>query len=434
MGTNFPNAGNDLGHFFQFVPTVPTFFRSDPRGFFTGKGQLLSQPRWPQGTNARGWMMFFGGDMGTRPKMAPKNRPVPLYMSDFLLSYCYGDILGTFRGRSGDTLSARPLLWCLACRCFFARRWLLPSAHTRSKCNLTPYRLHLCRFKHVRVLTSATPAVNAMLNVQILGLDRVKERLAALSGAEFNRACAGALNDEAFRLREEMQAHMRQKFDRVTPHIEKSPSYKKATPENMEVTVWPKTHGSKDIDAQKILQAQEFGGRRADKRFEVALKRAGVLPQGHQAVTPRDPFPGSDDGYGNISGPFIRHLLSYFEANPPGKNMSEKTRAKVHKTGNVRRAKGMQGPLMGGRRYFVVAKGQKLQGVSRSTHKEIDLKPGIWADVSGRISPVLLFVRAGSYKPLLDMASLRKEQERAEFIGKRLRARIHQTYEKKFGP
>jgi hypothetical protein len=276
-----------------------------------------------------------------------------------------------------------------------------------------------------------------MLNVQILGLDRVKERLAALSGAEFARACAGALNDEAFRLREEMQAHMRQRFDRVTPHIEKSPSYKKATPENMEVTVWPKTYGSKDIDAQKILQAQEFGGRRADKRFEVVLKRAGVLPQGHQAVTPRDPFPGSDDGYGNISGPFIRHLLSYFEANPPGsksKNMSEKTRAKVHKTGNVRRAKGMQGPLMGGRRYFVVAKGQKLKGVSRSTHKEIDLKPGIWADVSGRISPVLLFVRSGSYKPLLDMASLRKEQERAEFIGKRLRARIHKTYEEKFGP
>ena len=47
--------------------------------------------------------MVFVGDMGTQQKMPPKNKLVPLYMSDFLLSYCYGDILGTFRGRFGDT-------------------------------------------------------------------------------------------------------------------------------------------------------------------------------------------------------------------------------------------------------------------------------------------------------------------------------------------
>jgi hypothetical protein len=273
------------------------------------------------------------------------------------------------------------------------------------------------------------------LDVRLLGLDRVKDRLSALSGAEFNRAVVGALNDEAYALRSEMQEHMRKTFDRVTPYIENSPRYEKATLERMEVLIWPKTNRVRDIDAQKILQAQEYGGRRADKRFEVALRRVGVLPTGYQAVLPRSPFPGSDDGYGNISGPFIQHLLAYFQArrvaekNP---NMTNDTIKKVHATGNHRRKKGMQGPLMGGRRYFVVAKGQKLKGVLRTTHKEIDLQPGIWADVSGRVVPVLLFTKTGYYKPLLNIGSLRKEQEQINNLGKRLRARIHSIYEKKF--
>lgn len=277
-----------------------------------------------------------------------------------------------------------------------------------------------------------------MINVQILGLDKVQKQLQELSGTEIKRAFAGALNDEAFRARSEMQEHMRKTFNSVTPYIERSPRVEMAKPDHLEATIWPKQsgNGSANIDPQKILQAQEFGGKRADKRFEVALKSIGVLPSGYQAVTPRSPFPGSDDGYGNISGPFIRHLLSYFQANPPGsksKNMSEATMAKVHKTGNVRRAKGMQGPMMGGRRYFVVAKGQQLKGISRTTRKEIDLQPGIWADVQGRISPVLLFVKTGSYKPLLNMDSLRKEKERMEYIGQKLRGRIRSIYEGKGG-
>lgn len=274
------------------------------------------------------------------------------------------------------------------------------------------------------------------IDVGLLGLDRVQQRLQALTSTEFNRAVVGALNDEAYALRTEMQDHMRKTFDRVTPWIENSPRYEKATTQNMVAIVWPKSDRAGQIDPQKILQAQEYGGRRSDKRFESALRRIGVLPVGYQAVLPRAPFPGSDDGHGNIRGPFIKHLLAYFQALRVGEknpNMTDKTMAKVHATGNQRRTKGLQvGPLMGGRRYFVVTKGQKLNGISRTTHKEIDLHPGIWADVSGRVNPVLLFTKTGTYKPLLNIESLSKDQERIERFGKRLRARIHSIYEKKF--
>lgn len=152
LGTKFTNEYSNLADFLQFVPTVPTFFRSEPRGFFTGKGQLLSQPRWPQGTNARDWMMFFGGDMGTRPKMPPKNRPVSLYMSDFLLSYCYGDILGTLRGRLGDADWPPPILGAVSYG--FLLRGSGPPTGSMSprRCNLDPYGFHLSCCKHMRVL------------------------------------------------------------------------------------------------------------------------------------------------------------------------------------------------------------------------------------------------------------------------------------------
>lgn len=274
------------------------------------------------------------------------------------------------------------------------------------------------------------------IDIGLLGLERVQQRLQALSGPELTRALVGALNDEAYALRVEMQAHMRKTFDRVTPYIENSPRYEKATAQKLEVVIWPKTSRSADIDPQKILQAQEYGGRRSDKRFESALRRIGVLPAGYQAVLPRAPFPGSDDGRGNIRGPFIKHLLAYFQALKVGEknpNMTEKTMARVHASGNQRRAKGMAGPLMGGRRYFVVAKGAGLKGVSRNTLKEIDLHPGIWAEVSGRATPVLLFTKAGAYKPRLKIESLLEDPERIERLGKRLRARIHTIYENKFG-
>ena len=91
-----------------------------------------------------------------------------------------------------------------------------------------------------------------------------------------------------------------------------------AKPDKLSVTIEPAYMGGKGIDPQKILNAQAWGGRRHDKRSEVALRRAGILPTGYQTAIPDDarggPYPGSDDGRGNLRGAFLVQLISYFRA------------------------------------------------------------------------------------------------------------------------
>ncbi|MFZ7338462.1 hypothetical protein ACLS0R_19745, partial [Comamonas jiangduensis] len=61
------------------------------------------------------------------------------------------------------------------------------------------------------------------LTANIVGVDRVQKQLAALSDQQIREASAKALNDAAFQLRRDMQAHMRTTFDRVTPFVGRSP-------------------------------------------------------------------------------------------------------------------------------------------------------------------------------------------------------------------
>lgn len=109
---------------------------------------------------------------------------------------------------------------------------------------------------------------------------------------------------------------------------------RKATPERLSVEIEPTYFGGKGVDPQKILQAQEFGGARRDKRSEAALRRIGILPSGYQTAIPETPYPGSDDGRGNIRGGFLVKLLSYFQAmGEQGykANMTDRRKARLHK-------------------------------------------------------------------------------------------------------
>lgn len=103
---------------------------------------------------------------------------------------------------------------------------------------------------------------------------------------------------------------MKSVFDRPTSYILKSVFVDQATPDRLTARIAPNNVRMKEnIDPQKILQAQEFGGTRRDKRSEVALRRHGYLPPGHQAVMPKTPFPGSDDGRGNMRSCCSRRFL-----------------------------------------------------------------------------------------------------------------------------
>lgn len=282
------------------------------------------------------------------------------------------------------------------------------------------------------------------LGFQVYGLDRVRDQMAKLSGSALRGAYAAALNDTAFQkvvpgMREETR-----KFNQVTPFIERAPRVvQKATPEKLEAIVAPTywsalgTKGGKiGVDPQMVLQAQQFGGRRADKRSESALRRVGILPMGYQTAVPATPFPGSVDSYGNIKGAFVQQLLSYLQAYRlagDSGNMKAAAMRRLAQGGSKARLAKVAGPNLG-RRYFVSY--GKLRGGSRLTAKgEADgragnLAPGVWAVLGNSgavVRPVLMFVRPGMYKPRVDLEAVRNSAEVREHLGRRLRYRIRQA-------
>lgn len=270
------------------------------------------------------------------------------------------------------------------------------------------------------------------LSARMLNQAEVLRQIRGLTGPQAAKAYAKALNDTGFQVRRAMQDEMRAVFDRPTDYILRSPFVRMATAAKLSVTIEPTYMGGKGIDPQKILDAQTWGGRRRDKRSEAALKRAGILPNGYQTAIPSDekggPYPGSDDGKGNLRGPFLVQLISYFQAfGEQGykANMSAKGYQRVHR-GTKKHA---------GRRYFVTY--GKTRGGPRITQKgEQDertahLAPGIWA-ASGTggadVRPVLMFVRPGrGYQPRFDMDKVAKRANAEAYLERRIRYRLREA-------
>lgn len=252
------------------------------------------------------------------------------------------------------------------------------------------------------------------ISIKMQNLGAVRGQLAKLSGPQARVAYAKAVNDTAFQVRRAMQAEMGKVFDRPTPYILKSSYVQQATPDKLSARIAPENRrDSPGVDPQKILQAQEFGGPRRDKRSEVALRRAGILPPGWQLAIPATPFPGSDDGRGNLRGAFTVQLISYFQASPEqgySANMTAKRKRSIHR-GTAKTA---------GRRYFV------SYGRLRGQH----LAPGIWAAMGTHgvdVRPVVMFVRAGSYTPRLSMERIASQVDVQAYMDRRLRFRIREA-------
>lgn len=265
------------------------------------------------------------------------------------------------------------------------------------------------------------------LDAKVINQAEMLRALHGLTGQQAARAYAKALNDTGFEIRRGMQAEMAAVFDRPTNYILRSPRVKLATPDKLTVTIEPAYMGGKGVDPQKILEAQAWGGRRRDKRSEVALRRAGILPNGLQTAIPATPYPGSDDGRGNLKGSFLVQLISYFQAfGEQGyrANMSDKRKSSLHK-GSKRSV---------GRRYFVsygaMRGGARMTAKGEPDARAQHLAPGIWA-ASGTggvdVRPVLMFVRQGTYQPRLDMDKVAKRVDAENYLAKRIRYRIREA-------
>lgn len=282
------------------------------------------------------------------------------------------------------------------------------------------------------------------LDLNIKGIDKVREQLAKLTGPQARAGYAKALNDTAFQhLRPAMQQQMQTNFNAPTPWVVKSPKVFPATPEKLEATIAPTywsqlgTKGGKaGVDPQQVLLAQTYGGQRRDKRSEVALRRIGILPNGYQTALPGTPFPGSQDAYGNVRGAFMQQLLSYFQAfSEQGSkaNMTDRTRANLARGGTKAKLAKVAGPTLG-RRYFVSY--GKMRGGARTTargeadRRASNLPPGIWAVLGSSgavVRPVLMFVRKGTYRPRVDLDALAKSPATSEHLARRLRYRIREA-------
>lgn len=269
------------------------------------------------------------------------------------------------------------------------------------------------------------------LGAKVIGQVDALRVLHDLSGRQMAVASAKALNDVGFEVRRAMQDEMRAVFKDPTDYILRSPRVKMATPDSLSVTIEPAYMGGKGVDPQKILNAQAWGGRRRDKRSEVALRRARILPNGYQTAIPERPLPGSDDGRGNLKGSFLVQLISYFQAfGEQGyrANMTAKRKASLHR-GSAKVA---------GRRYFLGGDhGQKVWTVENGEPvlkavgvRKSHLAPGIWAAYGPggkQVAPVLMFVRQGTYTPRLDMDKVAKRADAENYLAKRVRFRIREV-------
>lgn len=242
-----------------------------------------------------------------------------------------------------------------------------------------------------------------MIKIEIQGLERVQAQLRQLSHGQVQSAAAKALNDTAFKARTSVQRSMDNAFDRVTPYVRRSIQVEQASPDRLEAWVGPRKMDGGGVDPQKILRAQVDGGLRRDKRSERALAATGAIPAGYRTVLPANPFPGSDDGRGNIKGTFLRSLIRYLAGS---RKAAPKTR--VHK-----------GDAAVGAMFFILPPGVRGYG-SRP--------PDIYGAANGRsgdgLRAVLLFVHKASYSKRLDMDQVVREMAPSEIFSRRFRYHV----------
>lgn len=301
------------------------------------------------------------------------------------------------------------------------------------------------------------------LSIRVENLERVRDALNKLSGQQANQAYANAINDAAWKARNAMVQELRTNFDRPTPFIANAPKVFPATADKLTAFIQPtldtrnewRRGGKIGVDPQHVLQAQEFGGRRADKRSEKVLRSAGILPVGYQTAIPGEkwggPFPGSDDGNGNLKGQFLRSVLAFLQSFLSGQgstqNMSAAAKHRVRQFGRgtiSKRAQQQAGPFLG-RRYFISYGKQASpfgKGIVRNDsalaygrNRSAHFPAGIWAVVGvgedARVRPVLLFVRTPAYRPRISMERIAQSADLQNYLDRRVRARVRNLSEGK---
>jgi hypothetical protein len=175
-------------------------------------------------------------------------------------------------------------------------------------------------------------------------------------------AMSRAINMTADDIKAAESEEMKRVFDRPKPWTLGGIKINYANKSNLSATVKIKDDEvAGGVPAAKYLAPEIFGGYRRVKRFEKALREAGIVPVGFQVV----PAEGVRlDQYGNITRSTISQILSSLGAR------------------NAKRSK---------KTYFIV------------NHYNDFLEPGIYQRVGKQhVKPIMLFVKHSRYKPKFD--------------------------------
>jgi hypothetical protein len=237
------------------------------------------------------------------------------------------------------------------------------------------------------------------ISVQVEGVEATRARLRGQQ-KQVRFATMVALNQAAYGASRATSTELARVFDRPTPWVLRSVRYVKATRENLTAQVDFDAWGNKQgVTVAQILRAEITGGVRRNKRHEIALQRAGILPAGMAIV----PGPGAKlDAYGNMSAGQITQILSWFQA------FGEQGYRANTRDGGRRLGRGNKRTGERGFAYFAL------------TRPRGKLVPGVYqrfgfGALGSSVRPVMFFVAMPKYRPRLDFYGVADRAAQSEF-------------------
>lgn len=246
-----------------------------------------------------------------------------------------------------------------------------------------------------------------MIALKVTGIEALQKRLDKVSAGQLPFAMALALTRTAQDAKDALVNEMRAVFDRPTPYTLSSHYVKAATKRDLSAKVYLKEFAGKGTPAGKFLGPEIMGGHRVLKRFEMALRNKGLLPDGRYVV------PGKAcpmDAYGNPQRSVIIQVLSYLQAfGEQGykANITEARKAKLAK--GSRRKQGFE--------YFV----SRGPGTFSYSGRMQNLPAGIWKRTSfaagSAVQPIFMFVKSPIYSKRYNFYEVAHRVAKSKFAG-----------------
>lgn len=270
------------------------------------------------------------------------------------------------------------------------------------------------------------------IDIKVQGIKELQASLKDFSERRVRSTVATAMTRTAVMVRDQLQSRMASSIDRPTAYTRRNLRYTAATAKGLEASIGFDIVANQDMHGRvtgytnmgrgqtpvgKYMNDQIEGGPRRNKRFELALRRVGILPAGWFAV------PGERakmDAFGNQSAGEIRQILSWFDAAELVAGSTQNMRT----AGRTKRAQGTK--KRAGWQYHVIRPGQVLKrswarntsaaGPSRSRGSK-KMQPGIYRQtrhaLGNQVEPIMIFVKSARYKPRWDFyGDARREVDR----------------------